>query len=174
MEKNIKARVSDHESEFKRNLQKWFEDNSAKILGTDSVECTNDFIQYMMDFPGLELQSQDFQKRKRVKNSVPDYNRCIALKCNGERCSRKQKSSDTQFCGTHLKGAPHGTITDGETQNPKKQVNLWLQEINGISRYIDDEHNIYSTEDVLGSLNPPKIIGQYEIRADGTYYMSKK
>ena len=109
MEKNIQKKINEYTEEFKTNLQKWLENNQVTIFVNDTNK-TSDFIQYMNDFPNLELVKQDFQKRKRIKNNVPDYNRCIALKCNGERCSRKQKNNETSFCGTHMKGSPYGTI----------------------------------------------------------------
>ena len=171
MEKNIRSKIQDHNKEFKENLTQWLHSMNATIQVGDEVR-TNEFLQYMSDFPDLELDKIDFQKRKRIKNNVPDYNRCIALKCNGERCSRKQKHDNTQFCGTHIKGAPHGTLTSNQEINKKRQVNLWLQEINGISRYIDENKNIYSTQDIINKVNPPKIIGKYGIKPDNeTYYM---
>lgn len=171
MEKNIKNKIQVHDNDFKDNLKQWFHKNNASIV-YDDVDHTNDFIQYLIDFPALELSQQDFKKRKRIKNCVPDYNRCIAMKCNGERCSRKQKGNGIQFCGTHMKGAPHGTFSNFKESEKQKQINLWLQEINGISRYIDDNHNIYSTEDIINQAKPPKIIGKYGIKPDNvTYYM---
>tara|TARA_B110000114_G_scaffold79405_1_gene83988 strand:+ start:19 stop:543 length:525 start_codon:yes stop_codon:yes gene_type:complete len=173
MEKNIKGKVLDHETRFKDNLQSWIKTNKAMISDEFGKDCTNDFVQYLNDFPGLEFSIQDFQKRKRIKNNVPDYNRCIAMKCNGERCSRKQKDKISQFCGTHVKGSPHGTITDDEKIVKKTQVNIWLQEINGITRYIDDHSNIYATSDIRNSVIPPKIISKYGKNENGTYYMTK-
>lgn len=171
MEKNIRGKIANYEGEFKDNLKKWLLDNNASIL-CGTCDKTNDFIQHFSDFPKLELTVQDFQKRKRIKNNVPDYNRCIAMKCNGERCSRKQKNDGTQFCGTHIKGAPHGTFTNNLEMNKKKLVNLYLQDINGIARYIDENKNIYSTQDIVDKVNPPKIIGKYGIKPDNeTYYM---
>jgi len=172
MEKNIRIKITNYESLFKDNLKNWLTENNASIICADNCNKTNDFIQHLSDFPRLELTTQDFQKRKRIKNNIPDYNRCIAMKCNGERCSRKQKHDGTQFCGTHVKGAPHGTFTTNQEINKKRQVNLWLQEINGISRYIDESNNIYSTQDIIDKVNPPKIIGKYGIKPDNeTYYM---
>ena len=172
MEKNIRNKISHYECDFKDNLKKWLLENDASIICGNTSDKTNEFIQHLSDFPALELNHQDFQKRKRIKNNVPDYNRCIAMKCNGERCSRKQKHDDTEFCGTHIKGAPHGTFKSNQEINKKKQVNLWLQEINGIARYIDDNKNIYSTQDIVDKVNPPKIIGKYGIKPDKeTYYM---
>ena len=172
MEKNIRSKVSSYESEFKDNLKQWLIDNDASIICGNTTDRTNDFIQHLSDFPRLELNTNDFQKRKRIKNSVPDYNRCIAMKCNGERCSRKQKGEDTQFCGTHIKGAPHGTFTTNQEINKKKQINLWLQDFMGVSRYIDNNENVYSTHDIINKVNPPRIIGKYGIKEDKeTYYM---
>ena len=70
--------MNNYSNDFKLNLQKWLEDNHATIFVNDENK-TNDFIQYMNDFPYLVLEKEDFQKRKRIKNNVPDYNRCIAL-----------------------------------------------------------------------------------------------
>tara|TARA_Y100000389_G_scaffold177526_1_gene189854 strand:- start:3403 stop:3930 length:528 start_codon:yes stop_codon:yes gene_type:complete len=172
MEKNIRSKVTSYESEFKDNLKQWIMDNDASIICGNTTDRTNDFIQHLSDFPRLELNVKDFQKRKRIKNSVPDYNRCIAMKCNGERCSRKQKGEDTQFCGTHIKGAPHGTFSTNQEISKKKQINLWLQDFMGVSRYIDNNENVYSTPDILNKVNPPRIIGKYRIKEDKeTYYM---
>jgi len=172
MEKNIRSKVVEYEDEFKNNIKKWLVDNNACIVCEKNCDKTNEFIQHLSDFPKLELTAQDFQKRKRIKNNVPDYNRCIAMKCSGERCSRKQKNDDTQFCGTHMKGATNGIFSSTQEIDKKKQVNLWLQEINGIVRYIDESYNIYSTQDIINKVNPPKIIGKYGIKTENeTYYM---
>ena len=170
MEKNIRTKVSDHNQAFKLNVQTWMKSFGACVMihGEDK---TNEFLQYMNDFPDLELDQQDFQKRKRVKNNVPDYNRCIALKCNGERCSRKQKHDGTSFCGTHLKGANYGTIQQSHIPEKHEKIQLWLQEINGISRYIDKNNNIYCTEDILNTIPNPRIIARYGIHDNGQYFM---
>lgn len=171
MERNIKQKVNEYIDEFRVNLEKWLRENDVNIIvgGEDKM---NHLIQYMNDFPYLEFQKEDFQKRKRVKNSVPDYNRCIALKCNGERCSRKQKNGSTDFCGTHMKGAPHGTIEQQHTAPKQRKVQLWMEDINGISRYIDKENNIYSSIDIVNSSENPKIIGKYSIdEVSGKYYI---
>ncbi len=171
MEKNIQKKINDYTEEFKTNLQKWLESNQVTIFVNDTNK-TSDFIQYMNDFPNLELAKQDFQKRKRIKNNVPDYNRCIALKCNGERCSRKQKNNETCFCGTHMKGSPYGTIEKDNLAPKKKKIQLWLEEINGISRYIDNEFNVYSSEDIVNANPSPRIIGKYGFdNVSGTYHM---
>lgn len=171
MEKNIKLKVNEYIDEFKKNLQNWISENDVCIQ-VQGESRGNDFLQYMNDFPYLEFKKEDFQKRKRIKNNVPDYNRCIALKCNGERCSRKQKNNNTDFCGTHMKGAPYGTI-DQEFSAPKqRKVQLWMEDINGISRYIDKDFNVYSSKDIINSSENPTIIGKYGIDNEtGEYFL---
>mgnify|MGYP005651782637 CR=1 FL=1 len=171
MEKNIRTKIGDHNQEFKKNLHTWIKNSGARIVLHGEEDKTSEFLQYMDDFPDLELDKQDFQKRKRVKNNVPDYNRCIALKCNGERCSRKQKNENSCFCGTHLKGANYGTIQQTSDVQKQEKVQLWLQEINGISRYIDKNNNIYCMQDILNSYPKPRIIGKYMMNENGQYYM---
>ena len=56
------------------------------------------------------LSKEDFQKRKRVKNVVPQFERCGAKRANGEQCTRRKKD-DSCFCGTHVKGTPHGEVS---------------------------------------------------------------
>jgi len=170
MEKNIRTKVNDHTQAFKSNVQTWMDKCGACMI-VNGQDKTSEFLQYMNDFPELELDKQDFQKRKRVKNNVPDYNRCIALKCNGERCSRKQKEDGVSFCGTHLKGANYGTIEQTSIPEKQEKIQLWLQEINGISRYVDKHFNIYCMEDILNSSLQPRIIAKYGIHDNGQYFM---
>ena len=66
-------------------------------------------------------------------------------------------------------------LTSLVVNNVKKaeleKIQLWIQEINGISRYIDKNNNIYCMEDILNSKENPRIIGKYGIRENNTYYM---
>ena len=45
----------------------------------------NELVQFIYDYPQLSFLPQDFQKRKRVKNIVPFFERCCALRANGEQ-----------------------------------------------------------------------------------------
>lgn len=168
MERNIRSKIDNYINDFKNNLQTWINENNAEIC-INGIDKQNEFLQYMLDFPNLELEKQDFQKRKRVKNNVPDYNRCIALKCNSERCSRKQKHENTNFCGTHMKGSPYGTIQQKPVELTTEKLQLLLQDINGISRYIDNDGNIYCTEDIMNSSSNPRIIGKYILSENNEY-----
>jgi hypothetical protein len=170
MEKNIRTKIVDHNQAFKLNLQEWIQ-NSGATISICGCDRTHDFIQYLNDFPDLELEKDDFQKRKRVKNNVPDYNRCIALKCNGERCSRKQKDEDSCFCGTHMKGANYETIEQSQPLQKKEKIQLWVQEINGISRYVDKNSNVYCMQDIMNSRENPRVVAKYGVYPNGMYYL---
>ena len=172
MERNIRVKVNHYLDDFRENIQQWMSTNQAAMT-LDGQNKNLEFLQYINDFPYIEFSKEDFQKRKRVKNNVPDYNRCIALKCNGERCSRKQKDSSTNFCGTHMKGSPYGTIEEQSIAPKQQKVQLWLEDINGISRYIDKEHNIYSSEDIIRSSSNPRIIATYTIDEEGHYTITR-
>ena len=95
----------------------------------------NSLLQFIYDYQPLEFTKTDFQKRKRVKNVVPYFERCCALRANGEQCTRRKKDSE-KFCGTHIKGIPHGEINQ-VTQEPTHTKRIvWAQDIKGIIYYI--------------------------------------
>ena len=102
------------------------------------------------------------QKRKRNKHQIPLNERCIAKKSGGEQCTRRKKC-DSNFCGTHIKGTPHGQTTD--TVNNLRKVNVFAEDIDGIIYYIDSQNNVYNSEDVFRQIDNPRIISKY-IRTD--------
>lgn len=132
-----------------------------------SDEAKNTILQFVYDYQPLTFEKCDFQKRKRVKNVVPFFERCCALRANKEQCTRRRKDG-SRFCGTHIKGVPHGEINK-TTQKPthtKKTVKA--QDIKGIIYYIDDEGNVYDPHDVMNNVVDPKIIAKY-VEKDGKY-----
>lgn len=171
MERNIKEKVNTYCDDFKDIMQKWFQENNAIIQNLETGEdLTTSFMSYMLDYPNLSFNSEDFKKRKRVKNVVPNFCRCVALKFDGTRCSRRRKNENTTLCGTHIKGAAFGIVNDDNDQEEKiEKIKLWLEEINGISQYIDDKCNVYSTEDIMNNVDFPRIIAKYRRGADGMY-----
>ena len=126
-------------------------------------------LQELYDHPVLKLDKTDFQKRKRVKNVVPLHDRCIACRANGEQCTRRRKG-DSEYCGTHIKGTPHGIISkekqDSEPKPMIKKVSVWAQDIKGIIYYIDDDSNVYETSAILQGTDNPKIIAKYQKSLD--------
>jgi hypothetical protein len=96
-----------------------------------------------------------------VKNFVPIYDRCCAKRASDEQCTRRRKE-ESEFCGTHMKGTPHGIM-----ENPNEQkmnttkVEVWAQDIQGIVYYIDKCNNVYEASDIIKNQVNPKIIAKY-------------
>ncbi len=108
MERNIKQKICEFSKEFKTSIQTWLKDN--KVSDKEGNDVTQEFLHYIFDYETLCLDTDDFKKRKRIKNQIPNYDRCLALRLNNERCTRKKKK-DCCFCGTHKKG----TLTEQST-----------------------------------------------------------
>jgi hypothetical protein len=116
----------------------------------------------------LSFNKEDFQKRKRVKNFVPVFDRCCAKRASDEQCTRRKKDG-CEFCGTHLKGTPHGVVDESnEPKNNTQKVDVWAQDIQGIVYYIDKNMNVYQAEDIISNKINPKIIAKY-VRDGETY-----
>ena len=162
MEKRIKQKVSEY-------LKIYKDDIKNKIMGLD---CDRDklmeLVQFVYDYDCINIDENDFLKRKRTKNMVPLHERCIALRANGEQCTRK-KRVDYEFCGTHLKGSPNGTCDGAKNVVVKTKIDIWSHEIRGILYYIDAEGNVYDMNDIMRNEPSPKIIMKYEKTDDGEY-----
>lgn len=101
----------------------------------------------------------DLKKRKRNTHVVVISDRCVAKRSNGEQCTRRHKEG-SQYCGTHNKGQPHGKVDEMASNiDAKKEVRA--EEIKGIVYYIDDDGNVYDTEQVHHNLENPAVIGKY-------------
>jgi hypothetical protein len=158
MENRIAKKVDIHISEFKNNIKEWFDKNESNISGRSSQ---SDFLKFIFDYNSVLLSKEDFQKRKRVKNTIPNQIRCCAKRANGEQCTRRKKD-DNDFCGTHCKGIPYGKVQENiNTDSILKQKKIWIQDIKGINYYIDADFNVYNNTDVLSNKVNPEIITQY-------------
>ena len=156
MEKKLRTKIDEYMLDFKKNIQTLI--NEKSIIDKNGTDVKNQIIEQIYDFKSIEINKDDFQKRKRTKNIIPNYERCCALRLNGNRCTRKKKDKE-EFCGTHLKGKPYGIIE--ETQAIEKvKIAIWVEDIGGIHQYIDAEGNIYSAEDIQQSVKQPIIIGK--------------
>jgi hypothetical protein len=123
-------------------------------------EKMNDLIQYIYNYERMTLNKDDFMKRKRVKNVVPYFERCCAKRANGEQCTRRKKE-ECEYCGTHMKGTPHGLVEDEENKQTMQKIELWAQEIMGIVYYLDKFGNVYQAEDIVNNKVNPKVICKY-------------
>lgn len=159
MEKRITKKFDDHLFKFKEDIKSYISNNEIEMIGNVNKE---EFLKFIFDFSSISLDKNDFTKRKRIKNLVPQNDRCCACRANGEQCTRR-KQEGFNFCGTHNKGTPHGTIETFEEINitSSQKIEVTIKEINGIHLYVDDNRNIYKTEDVLQNVLNPSIIGKY-------------
>jgi hypothetical protein len=158
MENRIAKKIDIHLLEFKNNIKNWFDNNNSDICGQHS---RSDFLKFIYDYNTISLLKDDFQKRKRVKNTIPIQIRCCAKRANGEQCTRRKKNNQ-EFCGTHCKGTPYGKINNEHINAPlTTQTKIWVQDIKGIQYYIDDTGNVYNHHDVLSNTTNPEILTQY-------------
>ena len=131
-------------------------DEKEKIIGT------------IQSYPQLTLDINDFKKRKRVKNTIPLSERCCAKRADGEQCTRKKK--DPHYCGTHMKGIPHGTVhMTCQVNNSVMKKEVWVEEIGGIMYYLDNNNNVYNAEDIMSNRTNPKIIAKWGKTLRGEY-----
>lgn len=193
MERRVNKRINEYVSGFKQNVKteiiKIIEKNkesqaNGSAEATERDKALRSLLQYVCDYEKCELTSADFEKRKRSKNNVPIHEQCIAKKADNTRCTRRKRDG-SHFCGTHIKGTPHGFIeenTDTDdvvgsasikinnmvspsnftSVNNTKKVEIWLEDINGIMHYIDNNFNVYDNEDIKKGINNPKVIYKYE------------
>lgn len=156
MERRINKRIEGYITTFKDELRE-------KVLNFDAENemSRNQLIQYIYDYERLTLEKDDFMKRKRVKNVVPFFDRCCAKRANGEQCTRRKKEGD-EYCGTHMKGTPHGVAeSQNEVKDQNQKIEVWAQDIQGIVYYIDKTGNVYQAEDIISNKINPKIIAKY-------------
>jgi hypothetical protein len=162
MEKRINKKIDAYVSDFKDNIREKAEDAGL----TMDVKVTQ-LLQYIYDYGRLELTKEDFMKRKRVKNVVHLSDRCCAKRANGEQCTRRRKDETSEYCGTHLKGTPHGSCDIEEDTKPSgHKIEVWAQDIQGIIYYIDKTNNVYQAEDIMSGKPNPKVIAKYLKVAD--------
>jgi len=161
MDKRLNNKLNTYILTFKEDIKE-----KASQMGITKNEEVNQLIQYIYDYDRLCFTKEDFQKRKRVKNFVPMFDRCCAKRASNEQCTRRKKEGD-EYCGTHMKGTPHGVV---DTQNEQKvttqKVEVWAQDILGIVYYIDKSNNVYQTEDIILNKINPKIIAKYVKNGD--------
>jgi hypothetical protein len=161
MEKKINKRIESYISSFKDELC-----NKLAGMETEDETSKNQLIKFIYEYDRLTLDKDDFVKRKRVKNVVPFFDRCCAKRANGEQCTRRKKESD-EYCGTHMKGTPHGVVdSQNEVKDQTQKIEVWAQDIQGIVYYIDKNENVYQSEDIISNKQNPKIIAKYSKTAD--------
>lgn len=163
MERRLNKKVVDYICGFKDSIV----NDIQTIMNHAPNDCQQQLINKIYNYPSINIDKEDFAKRKRVKNSVPVFERCCAKRASGEQCTRRKKDNE-MFCGTHIKGTPHGHIDDVSSENVQKKVEVFVVEMNGIAYYVDNNENVYSPEDVMSNQDSPRIIAKYTLDA-GVY-----
>ena len=158
MKKNIQNKTNDFFKKFKNDIKNNNELNKDEL------------IQFIYDYPTISFNDEDFKKRKRIKNKIPVCNRCIAIKSSNTQCTRRKKDN-SNFCGTHMKGTPHGTVNN--VNNNEKKITTHTIDINGIYYYVDDNKNVYDPNDIHKNIKNPKIIYTYTKNDDDSYSIVK-
>ena len=161
MERRLNKKIETYLTEFKDSVRE-----KATSLGITNEEKNVQLLQHIFDYERLAFQKDDFQKRKRVKNVVPFFDRCCAKRANNEQCTRRKKDG-CEFCGTHSKGTPHGIVDSQDDEKPTTQkVEVWAQDIQGIIYYIDKFCNVYQAEDIVVNKQNPAVIAKYVKNGD--------
>lgn len=164
MEKRINLKIDNFFHTFKKDVKSKIDE-----LGLINTSEGEKLLQYIYDYSIISLNKTDMQKRKRVKNTIPLFERCCALRANMEQCTRRRKDGE-KFCGTHIKGIPHGEVTEGEEKQPtSRKLEVWAQEIKGIIYYIDKNNNVYDPQNIYENVTDPAVIAKYVIKDDGEY-----
>jgi hypothetical protein len=161
MEKRLNKKTEQYITNFKDSIR-----DKVQQMGMSKDNQTNQLLQYIYDYERLSFEKEDFQKRKRVKNFVPVFDRCCAKRATNEQCTRRKKEG-FEYCGTHIKGTPHGIMDSNEDNKVTTQkIEVWAQDIQGIIYYIDKNNNVYKAEDIIVNKLNPKIIAKYVKNAD--------
>lgn len=156
MERRLNKKVEGYFTSFKDDIK-----DKITQMGMIENEEVNHLLQYIYDYDRLSFNKEDFQKRKRVKNFVPIFDRCCAKRATNEQCTRRKKEG-CEYCGTHIKGTPHGIMDNqSETKVTTQKIEVWVQDIQGIVYYIDKSNNVYQAEDIVKNKQNPKIIAKY-------------
>ena len=156
MERRLNKKIEEYITTFKDSIKQ-----KSSQLGINNDEA-NQLLQYIYDYDRLSFNKEDFMKRKRVKNFVPIFDRCCAKRATNEQCTRRKKDGN-EYCGTHMKGTPHGIIENNneDVKVNTQKVEVWAQDIKGIVYYIDKFNNVYQPEDIIVNKINPKIIAKY-------------
>lgn len=145
METRVNKKITFYVNDFKDGII-----NQMKIMKDSTLDLNSQYdsiISYIINYKLLNLQKEDFNKRKRNKNIVNDCEKCKAKRSNGEQCSRRRRDG-FDFCGTHCKGTPYGIVGDNVVTSKRKIVLEGLDK-DGIITYMDSEGKEYPMEELL-------------------------
>jgi hypothetical protein len=170
MERRVEVKVSSYLNRYKDDVKNKMSELGLLEASVDSKY--SDLLRFIFDYQSLSWDKDDFTRRKRVKNTVPAIDRCMAKRANSEQCTRRRKEG-CQYCGTHSKGIPHGEYHGNSSEmSQNKIIELTVQDINGIMYYVDSEDNVYNQSHVLSNKINPDCIGKRIEKGDNSYYIN--
>lgn len=165
MERRINKKIELYVTSFKDNICK-----KISELHFNQKDKMNELIEFVYEYERFALNKDDLNKRKRIKNSIPQLNRCNAKRANNEQCTRRRKEN-CEFCGTHAKGTPNGMMQDKFCNDiMSHKIEVFAEDIFGIVYYLDKYNNVYKTEDILSGKQNPEIIAKYE-KKENKYFI---
>ena len=68
MEKKLRTKIDEYMLDFKKNIQTLI--NEKSIIDKNGTDVKNQIIEQIYDFKSIEINKDDFQKRKRTKNII--------------------------------------------------------------------------------------------------------
>ena len=95
----VETRLNARISEYFDTMKKGFEDVIERVDNSNDQTMLKEFMNSIKPF---SITQDDLLKRKRVKNIVPYFDRCLGKKSNGTQCTRRRKDG-SELCGTTLK-----------------------------------------------------------------------
>tara|TARA_B000000557_G_C20621888_1_gene378430 strand:- start:54 stop:548 length:495 start_codon:yes stop_codon:yes gene_type:complete len=153
MEKKIQNHIDAYMIKFKESVR--------DILLSNESEGINTKLEKIFELDGCIIDVNSFIRKKRARNIISDAERCCAYKAAQDRCTRKKRDG-CNVCGTHLKGTPHGMI-DMDNQNvSSKKIEIFTLDIGGIIYYVDNEQNVYASNEIMNGKTNPTKIGKYK------------
>lgn len=162
MEKRFNVKLDAYISSFKKDVC-----TQISEIGFENQAQVSRILEYIFEYDKLSMTKDDFIKRKRIKNTIPLDNRCNAKRANNEQCTRHRKDNN-EYCGTHIKGTPHGVINHNVNYELlTKSIEVLAVNIDGITYYIDEFNHVYDTEDIMNNIQNPRIISLYETKQEG-------
>ena len=164
MEKRLVKHVNDIISNYKESIDE---------ITNDSSKDDKTKLMLITNLPEPSVSVEDLLKKRRVRNTISDSERCCAYRATGERCTRKKKDG-CELCGTHIKGTPHGCINvSNVTKEEQKLSKITVEtlDVNGIVYYVDKESNAYSSNDIMKNMVNPQVIGKVTQDMNGSLYI---
>jgi hypothetical protein len=169
MEKRINQIIETFMIKFKHDIRLQFA--NEQFQDTADKDKIVSILEFINEYPHLVLTRDNITKPKRVKPEINIQCRCNAKRANNEQCTRRKKS-DSEFCGTHAKGAPNGIYNEDAKDglHHLHKIEVQAVEIHGIVYYVDATENVYSPEDVLSQKQNPAVIAKYTRSSDTGKY----